>query len=173
MKPKPYMSALRVSGFNSKLVKMPLLYELFTQGGPVKKVVMMVRGPEPHAIVHFHHEESVPYCLALFNGLQMHGELLRLNPLRYNKNTNSYLNYMNEVRRKLRDEFASITPPELPPKLPPKIAKNDTNTQQSERRRKKPKKKRGANKVKKDTSNADIPKFTKRRRPKKPYTRRR
>lgn len=121
------MNALRVSEFNSTLTSVPLLYELFTQGGPIKNI-NIVKRPEPHAIIRFQHDESVPYCIALFDGIELHGRLLRLNPLRRSRNSHSYLEYLHAVRHKLRDEFSQITPPNLPPK----IHTNDKNGKNSE-----------------------------------------
>lgn len=112
------MNSLRISGFDPKLTTSNLLYELFCQGGPIKSISLKYK-PEPNAFVRFQHDESVPYCLALFDGIELHGRLLRLNPLRYNKNTHSYLDYLKDVRRRLRDEYAKIEPPKLPPKSCP------------------------------------------------------
>lgn len=110
------MNSLKISGYNSKLTTSTLLYELFCQGGPIKSIILCKR-PDEHAIIRFQHDESVPYCLALFEGVELHGRLLRMNPLKYNKNTYMYTNYLREVRHKFRDEYAKIDPPALPPKI--------------------------------------------------------
>lgn len=65
-----------VTGFNHKqqTYNQRLLKELFIQGAPVADVKM----DDSHARVLLHHEESVPYCLALFDGVELHGEKLEL-----------------------------------------------------------------------------------------------
>lgn len=103
---------LYVTGFNSKKITKPLLKDLFTQGGPVVDITLF----ETHAYILFQDEESVPYCLALFNEVELHGEKLRLNPRFRTKDTYCYINYLAKVRSRLRDEYLMKTPPELPPK---------------------------------------------------------
>lgn len=145
------MNALRVSGFNPKLVNTTLIHELFTQGGPVTNI-SLVKKPEYHAIVRFQHEESVPYCLALFDGIELFGDPIRLNPLRYNKDTNSFLKYLKNVRSILRDQFATLPPPNLPPKIyPPNVQNRQIfeNNNNSRRRKKGPKKSKKSKKIKK------------------------
>lgn len=105
---------LYVTGFNSK-VKKHLLKELFSQGGPVTDITMF----DTHAYVLFQHEESVPYCLALFNEVELFGEKLKLNPRYRSEETLGYMRYLSEVRNRLRDEYAQIKPPILPPKKYP------------------------------------------------------
>ena len=61
---------LYVTEFNPKLMKRHLLQELFSQGGPVKDITMF----DTHACVLFQHEESFPYCLALFNEVELFGD---------------------------------------------------------------------------------------------------
>lgn len=141
------MNSLRISGYNPKLTTSTLLYELFCQGGPIKSISLCKR-PDDHAIVRFHHDESVPYCLALFEGIQLHGRLLRMNPLRYNKSTHLYTDYLREVRHKFRDEYAKITPPPLPPKT----CANDRPQYIKDRRSNKKKLKKRDNPEKKDDS---------------------
>lgn len=103
---------LYVTGFNPKLTKKHLLKELFSQGGPVKDITMF----DTHAYVLFQHEESVPYCLALFNEVELFGDKLRLNPRYRSDETFSYMKYLAAVRAKMRDEYAQVKPPRLPPK---------------------------------------------------------
>lgn len=103
---------LYVTGFNSKLITKSLLRELFTQGGPVVDVTLF----ETHAYILFQHQESVPYCLALFNEVELHGEKLRINPRFKLKDNYSYLNYLAKVRKRLMDEYMKMDPPDLPPK---------------------------------------------------------
>lgn len=128
------MNSLRISGYNPKLTTNTLLYELFCQGGPIKSISFCKR-PDDHAIIRFQHDESVPYCLALFEGIELHGRLLRMNPLRYNKNTNLYLDYLKEVRHKFRDEYAQITPPALPAKSPTNIKPQHVKDRRSNKQR--------------------------------------
>lgn len=103
---------LYVTGFNSKHTTKHLLKELFTQGGPVADVTMF----DTHAYVLFQHEESVPYCLALFNEVELFGDKLRLNPRHRSKDTFNYMKYLTQVRDKLRDEYLQRAPPNLPAK---------------------------------------------------------
>lgn len=104
---------LYVTGFNSKNTTKQLLKELFTQGGPVADITMF----DTHAYVRFQHQESVPYCLALFNEVELFGDKLRLNPRHKSDNTFSYMKYLAQVRDKLRDEYMSKEPPKLPAKI--------------------------------------------------------
>lgn len=108
---------LYVTGFNPKLTTKHLLKELFMQGGPVRDVTLF----DTHAYVLFEDEESVPYCLALFNEIEVHGQKLRLNPRSKTKDAFCYLKYLTTVRKKLMDEYMKIPPPELPPKERRKI----------------------------------------------------
>lgn len=106
---------LYVTGYNPKLTTKHLLTELFTQGGPISDVTMM----DTHAYVLFQHEESVAYCLALFNEIELHGNKLRISPRnRGDRKVFSYLKYLQDVRTKLRDQYFKITPPDLPAKIP-------------------------------------------------------
>lgn len=107
---------LYVTGFNPKLMKRHLLKELFTQGGPVTDVTLF----ETHAYVLFQHFESVPYCLALFQDVEIFGDKLRLKPRCHTAgNPYTYLDYLTEVRGKLRDEYSKSKPPSLPAKKYP------------------------------------------------------
>lgn len=101
---------LYVTGFNSKCTTKKILKELFTQGGPVADITMF----DTHAYVRFQHPESVPYCLALFNEVELFGDKLRLNPRHKSDTTFGYLRYLAQVRDKLRDEYMSKEPPKLP-----------------------------------------------------------
>lgn len=109
---------LYVTGFNSKLTTKSMLHELFLQGGPVVDVTMF----DTHAYILFKDEESVAYCLALFNEVELHGEKLRINPKFRTKNTYCYLNYLAKVRQSLRDANQKIEPPNLPAKVYPKTS---------------------------------------------------
>lgn len=112
---------LYVTGFNSKLIKKRLLKELFSQGGPVMDVTLF----ETHAYVLFQHVESVPYCLALFNDIEMFGDKLRLKPRSFSDgNPYTHLDYLAEVRVKLREEYSKIEPPKLPAKQYPVEQRN-------------------------------------------------
>lgn len=103
---------LYVTGFNSKLTTKHLLEELFTQGGPIRDVTLF----ETHAYILFHHEESVPYCLALFNEIELHGHKLRISPKVKGKDVYCYMKYLMAVRKKLMSEYMKIPPPDLPQK---------------------------------------------------------
>lgn len=94
------------------MMKKHLLKELFSQGGPVTDITLF----DTHAYVLFQHEESVPYCLALFNEVELFGEKLRLNPRSRSENNFCYMKYLSEVRARLRDEYAQMKPPNLPAK---------------------------------------------------------
>lgn len=106
---------LYVTGFNPKHTSKRLLDELFTQGGPVKNITLF----NTHAYVLFHHEESVAYCLALFNEVELHGQKLRLNPKFRTRDTFCYMRYLVSVREKLMREYMKIPPPDLPPRQAP------------------------------------------------------
>lgn len=103
---------LYVTGFNPKLTTERLLHEIFIQGGPVVSIKLF----ETHAYVHFEHEESVPYCLALFNDLELHGNVLRVSPRFKTKDTYSYADFLSKVRSTLMNEYRKIPPPNLPPR---------------------------------------------------------
>ena len=118
---------LYVTGFNPKLMKRHLLQELFSQGGPVKDITMF----DTHAYVLFQHEESVPYCLALFNEVELFGDKLRLNPRYRSGDTFCYMKYLSEVRAKMRDQYAQVKPPRLPPKKYPRDKQRNTPNRKS------------------------------------------
>ncbi|XP_041966539.1 RNA binding motif protein 11 [Alosa sapidissima] len=62
------------------LVKEEILYELFLQAGPVRKVTMVVEGRRrPFGFVLYKHAEAVPYAIALLNGISLYGRPLKLN----------------------------------------------------------------------------------------------
>lgn len=107
---------LYVTGFDSKRATKDLLKELFTQGGPVVDITMF----DTHAYVLFQHQESVPYCLALFNDIELHDKKLRLSPRFKTKDTFSYVQHLAQVRDRLRDKYMRETPPHLPAKIYPK-----------------------------------------------------
>lgn len=121
---------LYVTGFNPKTTSKRLLAELFTQGAPVSDVTLI----DSHAYVLFQHEESVPYCLALFDGVELHGEKLRISPRVKRKDAFSYLKYLMTVRQTLRDAYLKIPPPNLPPKQMP-IKKSPQKSQQHQTNR--------------------------------------
>lgn len=106
---------LYVTGFDPKYITKHLLEELFTQGGPVRDITLF----DTHAYVLFQHEESVPYCLALFNEVELHGHKLRLNPRIKSGDAFQYLRYLSTVRKRLMAEYRKIPPPDLPPKKMP------------------------------------------------------
>lgn len=104
-----------ITGFNPRLINKRILEEIFIQGGPIKDVTLF----ETHAYILFEHEESVPYCLALFNDIELHGQKLRLSPRFKTKETFSYLSYLKMVRDKLMSEYIKLPPPNLPPRIMP------------------------------------------------------
>lgn len=106
---------LYVTGYDRKRTTKDLLRELFTQGGPVVDITMF----DTHAYVLFQHEESVPYCLALFNDVEMFGSKLRMSPRFKTENTFAYVDYLSQVKCELRDRNMRQTPPDLPPKIYP------------------------------------------------------
>ncbi|XP_031420720.1 RNA binding motif protein 11 [Clupea harengus] len=63
------------------LVKEEILYELFLQAGPVRRVTM-ARDREgrrrPFGFVLYKHAEAVPYAIALLNGICLYGRPLKL-----------------------------------------------------------------------------------------------
>lgn len=101
---------LYVTGFNPKKTTKPLLKELFCQGAPVADITLF----ETHAYILFKDEESVAYCLALFNEIELHGEKLRLNPRVRSKNSYCFMSYLKKVRDRLRQEYQKVTTPDLP-----------------------------------------------------------
>lgn len=106
------MKTLYVSGFDQRLMTKELLEELFVQGGPVTDVKLL----DNHAYVQFEDMESVSYCLALFNDIEIHGRKLRVNAKKKSKYTSHHLKYLSKVRETLRDQYAKVPPPKLPPK---------------------------------------------------------
>lgn len=117
---------LYVTSFNSKTITKNLLKELFCQGGPVVDITLF----DTHAYVLFEDEESVPYCLALFNEIELYGHKLRISPRIRTKDALSSLRYLKLVRDKLRNEFSKIPPPKLPAKKMP-IKKSRKSSNQS------------------------------------------
>jgi len=103
---------LYVTGFTLSSNTKRLLEELFSQGGPIVNATVF----QTHAYILFQDEVSVPYCLALFNEVELNGQKLRLSPRCKTKNTYCYLKYLMKVREKLKDQYMKITPPNLPPK---------------------------------------------------------
>jgi len=57
-----------------------LLYELFLQAGPLQGPVKTVKveGKSPFAFVLYQHEESVPYAIALLNGIRLFDKALQV-----------------------------------------------------------------------------------------------
>lgn len=106
---------LYVQGFNPRTITKNLMNELFSQGGPIVNITLF----ETHAYILFEDEQSVAYCLALFNEIELHGRMLRISPRVKSKSAYDYLKYLKNVRDKLRTEFANIKPPNLPPKKMP------------------------------------------------------
>lgn len=122
---------LYVTGFDSKCMTKRLLEELFSQGGPVSEIILF----ETHAFVQFQHEESVPYCLALFNEIELHGQKLRISPRHKSKSAFCYLKYLMAVREKLMTENRKIPAPDLPPRqtLVKQSSKKTTNSMKKQR----------------------------------------
>ncbi|KAI4889772.1 hypothetical protein NFI96_017909, partial [Prochilodus magdalenae] len=62
-------------------VKEEILYELFLQAGPVKKVIIP-RDREGHqrsfGFVHYKHAEAVPYAIELLDGIWLYGRPISL-----------------------------------------------------------------------------------------------
>lgn len=85
------------------------------QGGPVTDVKLF----ETHAYVQFQDQDSVPYSLALFNDIELHGRKLRISAKHKSKSSLSYLKYLMQVREILRDQYRKMEPPKLPPKRMP------------------------------------------------------
>jgi len=106
-------NTIYVTGFNPRLTTKTLLTELFSQGGPVADVTLF----STHAYVLFQDEESVAYCLALFNGIELHGRRLNLSPRAQDKDTYKFLDYLTRVRNKIRDDYMKIDPPQMPAKV--------------------------------------------------------
>ncbi|XP_023223325.1 RNA-binding protein 7-like [Centruroides sculpturatus] len=64
-----------------EMVTEDLLCELFTQAGPVESVKIVkdrTGGHRGYAFVTFKHEESVPYTIALMEGIRLFGNVLKL-----------------------------------------------------------------------------------------------
>lgn len=64
-----------------EMVTEDLLFELFTQAGPVENVKIVKDRTGAHrgfAFVTFKHEESVPYTIALMEGVHLFGKVLNL-----------------------------------------------------------------------------------------------
>lgn len=124
-----------LTGYNPKLTNKHHLKELFTQGGPVVDITMF----DTHAYILFQDEISVPYCLALFNEVELHGEKLRLNPRSKTKDTYCFMNYLAKVRLRLKDDYAKVSPPKLPAKdYPEKQKQARSSSSSSKRSRSKP-----------------------------------
>lgn len=100
----------------------PLLWELFSQGGPVADVTLF----ETHAYVLFEHEESVPYCLALLSDIEVHGSILKLSPRARTKDTYVYVDYLSKVRMQLRSSWEQISHEKELELKPKKHAKQQT-----------------------------------------------
>ena len=66
---------LKVTNYGRSVTE-PILRELFSQGGPVRKIVFK----EQFSYVEFEDAESVAYCLALFDGVELFGDRLVLAP---------------------------------------------------------------------------------------------
>lgn len=106
---------LYVRGFNPKTITKPLIEELFIQAGPIHFINLF----KTHAKIVFEHEETVPYSIALLNGIELNGDILRLSPQMSDKNSYCYHKYLMEVRNKLMKEYRKMEPPNLPPKKYP------------------------------------------------------
>jgi len=66
---------LRVSNYGRQVTS-AILKELFSQGGPVRKIVFK----DSFSFIEFDDEESVGYCLALFDGIELFGDRIQLSP---------------------------------------------------------------------------------------------
>lgn len=106
---------LYVSGYNIKKTTQHMLEELFIQAGPIRSVIMY----ETRAQVCFQDAESIPYCLALFQGLELHGNRLKFQVKYYRKDTNKLIHDLADVRNSFRQYNLKIPPPDLPPKKHP------------------------------------------------------
>ncbi|XP_013776412.1 RNA-binding protein 7-like [Limulus polyphemus] len=65
----------------SEKVSEDMLYELFLQAGPLEGVTVPKDREgkrRPYAFITFKHEESVPYTMALLDGIKLFGRQLRL-----------------------------------------------------------------------------------------------
>jgi len=82
---------LRVSNYGRK-VNESLLRELFSQGGPVRKIVFK----EQFSFVEFDDADSVAYCLALFDGVELFGDRLQLSPKINHQKVFDYLNTLKQ-----------------------------------------------------------------------------
>uniref|UniRef100_A0A8D2L3C2 Splicing regulator RBM11 n=1 Tax=Varanus komodoensis TaxID=61221 RepID=A0A8D2L3C2_VARKO len=62
-------------------VQEEILYELFLQAGPVTKVTICKDKdgkPKTFGFVCFKHTESVPYAMALLNGIRLYGRPIKV-----------------------------------------------------------------------------------------------
>uniref|UniRef100_A0A8C6YMY9 Splicing regulator RBM11 n=1 Tax=Nothoprocta perdicaria TaxID=30464 RepID=A0A8C6YMY9_NOTPE len=62
-------------------VREEILYELFLQAGPLTKVTICKDKegkPKSFGFVCFKHTESVPYAIALLNGIRLYGRPIKL-----------------------------------------------------------------------------------------------
>uniref|UniRef100_A0A670HRA4 Splicing regulator RBM11 n=1 Tax=Podarcis muralis TaxID=64176 RepID=A0A670HRA4_PODMU len=62
-------------------VQEEILYELFLQAGPVTKVTICKDKdgkPKAFGFVCFKHTESVPYAIALLNGIRLYGRPIKV-----------------------------------------------------------------------------------------------
>lgn len=71
--------------FKKKKINLINHFYLNSKGGPVKKIVFR----EQFSFVEFEDAESVAYCLALFDGVELFGDRLQLQPkINHQVNTN-------------------------------------------------------------------------------------
>lgn len=73
---------------------------------------------DTHAYILLKDEESVPYCLALFSDIELHGRRLCINPKIRSKDVFTLRKHLVQVRDILKEQYRKIKPPNLPPKAP-------------------------------------------------------
>jgi len=118
---------LVVQNYGSNVNK-EIITELFTQGAPVRKVHFK----PSFSYIEFEDSESVAYCLALFDGVELFGRPLQFFAKLPNERTNFYLtllrNYENDFAQdayKWWNRFGDSTKP-----MPKHICKYSANNNQ-------------------------------------------
>ncbi|XP_041373047.1 RNA-binding protein 7-like [Gigantopelta aegis] len=92
---------LFVGGLTDKTTE-ELLYELFLQAGPLEKVTIPKEKDgrkKKFAFITFRHEDSVPYSVKAMEGIQLHGQNLRIQPRTGSSHSSPYSSPMyNEAQ---------------------------------------------------------------------------